>query len=230
MQQQITTRAYTDAGNDAVVALIDPEASEVLDVGCGCGDTAALLRKRDPHKRIYGLTGSPAEAAEATKHLEKCWVTDLESELPPETNAHRFDVLVFSHVLEHLRDPQLVLKRLVQTLRPGGTCIIAVPNVMMWRQRWEFMCGRFEYQKHGTMDETHLRFFSYDSAAPRLLAETPELELLSSSVTGSVPLWVLRRHILPASISRHIDQAATLRWPNLFGSQVLLKCRKRGAE
>jgi 2-polyprenyl-3-methyl-5-hydroxy-6-metoxy-1,4-benzoquinol methylase len=227
MQENRAERVYTNHGNPGVVALVDRDARNVLDVGCGSGDTAALLRARDPNKRLYGITASSAEARAAAKHMQACWVADLDGEVPMETAELQYDVLIFSHVLEHLRDPQLVLKRLVRLLRPGGTCVIAVPNVMVWRQRWLFLLGRFEYQEHGIMDETHLRFFSFETAARYLLAQTPELLVIEQRVTASVPLWVLRRRVLSPAVAGRIDALGGKLWPNLFGGEVLLKCKKQ---
>jgi 2-polyprenyl-3-methyl-5-hydroxy-6-metoxy-1,4-benzoquinol methylase len=219
-------RVYTNTGNTAVLALLDRSARTVLDVGCGSGDLAALLSARDSEKRIYGITASPQEAANAARYMQACWVADLESELPGELAERKYDLIVFSHVLEHLPEPQRVLKRFVQHLQPGGAVVIAVPNVMFWRQRWQFMRGRFEYQNHGIMDETHLRFFSYETAARFLLAETPELRLIERTVSGSVPLWTLRRHIISERVAARIDAFGCRHWPNLFGGEILLRCTK----
>jgi 2-polyprenyl-3-methyl-5-hydroxy-6-metoxy-1,4-benzoquinol methylase len=225
MQHELTERAYTNSGNAAVVALVDPAAVSVLDVGCGSGDTARLLRARDPHKRVFGITASSAEAEVARHELEDCWIADLEGELPADVTQRQFDVLILAHVLEHLREPQRVLQRLSRCLKPGGTCVIAVPNVMVWRQRWLFLRGRFEYQRDGVMDETHLRFFSYETAFARLCSEAPELRLVQTRVVGSVPLWVLRRHVLSQPMAARLDAWGCAAWPNLFGSEILLQLR-----
>jgi SAM-dependent methyltransferase len=223
---ELSERTYSNAGNRAVVDLIDPAAVRVLDVGCGAGDTARLLRARDPHKRIYGITASPAEAARARAVLEACWVADLERELPPELRAQQFDVLIFSHVLEHLREPQHLVRRLSEQLRTGGTCVIAVPNLVSWRQRLDFLRGRFQYQRDGVMDETHLRFFTYRTAFELLCSEAPELRLVEARATGSVPLWILRRQVLSPPLAARVDAWGCARWPNLFGAEVLLLLRK----
>lgn len=76
------------------------------------------------------------------------------------------------------------------------------------------------------MDDTHLRFFSYYTAAPYLLAECPELSIVHQSAPGSVPLWWLRRSLLPAAWSAAVDRLGSRRWPNLFGGQVLIKATK----
>lgn len=105
--------------------------------------------------------------------------------------------------------------------------LIAVPNVLSWRQRLQFASGRFEYQDAGVLDATHLRFFTYFTADAYLLSDAPELELETKTVSGSVPLWWLRRHALPERACAAIDRLGC-RWrPNLFGAQVLLKATRR---
>jgi SAM-dependent methyltransferase len=222
-------RVYTNAGNPALLQLVAASARRVLDVGCGAGDNAALLRARTPAVEIYGITASSAEAALAARHMTQCWVADLEQGLPAAAQALCYDAVVFSHVLEHLRDPAELVRQAAACLRPGGTCAIAVPNVMMWRERAKFLVGRFEYQASGTLDSTHLRFFTYETAVPFLLARAPNLRVTQRHVTGSAPLWLLRRHLLPQRAAQHVDELACRWLPNLFGSQVLIAAVKQDA-
>jgi 2-polyprenyl-3-methyl-5-hydroxy-6-metoxy-1,4-benzoquinol methylase len=220
-------RVYANAGNPALLELLDPGCRRVLDVGCGAGDNAARLRRRDPACRVHGITLNHAEAALAAPELERCWVFDLEQTWPPELERERFDALLFSHVLEHLRAPSRVLARFCRMLVPGGCVLIAVPNVLGWRQRLSFLQGRFEYEASGVLDATHLRFFTYLTADRYLLADCPELVLRAKRVTGSVPLWWLRRHVLPARACSALDALGCRALPNLFGAEILLKASRR---
>lgn len=217
---------YANAGNPPLLDLLDGPVLRVLDVGCGAGDNATSLKHRYPSASISGVTLSAAEAAVARPQLDACWVFDIEQDFPPDLQAARFDTLVFSHVLEHLRNPAEVLSRFIKLLDSGGGVLIAVPNVLQWRQRIQFLRGRFEYESAGVMDDTHLRFFTYYTAAPYLLAECPELTITHQSAPGSVPLWWLRRSLFPAAWSAAVDRFGSQRWPNLFGGQVLIKAIK----
>lgn len=220
-------RVYTNAGNPPLIDLLDSQSCKVLDVGCGAGDNAALVEARGFRCEVFGITRSPAEAEIARRYLQHCWVFDVEDGVPEELGKHTFDVLMFSHVMEHLRNPSTVLARLTKLLDPGGVVLIAVPNVLFWRQRVQFLLGRFEYQAAGIMDVTHLRFFTFLTADRYLLADTPELRVVFKDVTGSVPLWALRRYLLPRRLSSLFDDVGCRVLPNLFGSQVLIKAVKR---
>jgi 2-polyprenyl-3-methyl-5-hydroxy-6-metoxy-1,4-benzoquinol methylase len=216
-------RIYKNSGNASLLALLNSDLSAVLDVGCGAGDNACLLKSKYPGCQIYGITQSAVEAEIAKKWMAVCSVFDIESDIPEDLAAMRFDAIVFSHVLEHLRDPATVLRRFAKLLRPGGYAIIAVPNTLSWAMRWQFFRGDFQYKSDGALDDTHLRFFTFLTADRYLLAKSPELKLVSKSVTGSVPQWWLRRYVLPKSWSARIDALGCRIWPNLFGDQVLLK-------
>ena len=221
-------RVYSNRGNLGLLALFDAAPPQrVLDVGCGAGDNAALLRERYPGVVVDGITKSHAEAELAARHLDRRWVFDIERPVWPEPELGRYDALIFSHVLEHLREPSRVLARFARLLGAGGSVYVAVPNVLSWRQRLLFLRGRFEYTDSGVLDATHLRFFTYLTAAGSLLADCPELELVEQRVTGSVPLWWLRRRVLPNALSLAVDALGCRLYPNLFGAEILLKARKR---
>jgi len=53
-----------------------------------------------------------------------------------------------------------VLTRHYKLLAPGGRILISLPNIAIWNVRLELMVGRFEYQDTGTLDRTHIRFFT----------------------------------------------------------------------
>lgn len=219
-------RIYANAGNRAVAALVDPGCRTILDIGCGAGDNAALIKAVHKSCEIYGITQSAPEAEIARQHLDGCWVADIEQDLPRDLTRRTFDTLIFSHVLEHLRNPAETVARFTRHLTPGGAVLIAVPNILAWQQRIQFVRGRFDYASYGVLDDSHLRFFTYHSADRMLLSLTPELTPIAKSVTGSIPLWILRRHLLPHSWCELLDRWGCRLWPNLFGQQILVKAVK----
>jgi SAM-dependent methyltransferase len=214
---------YRNGGNAPLIDLIDAGVRQILDVGCGAGDNAALIRSRFPACDVHGVTWSAAERDVARHRMASCEVWDIEGDIPSELSSGRFDAIIFSHVLEHLRSPEAVVAKFAPLLRPGGSIIVAVPNAVSWTTRWQIFRGDFEYQTEGVFDKTHLRFFTYFTADHYLISGCRELRLISKHVTGTVPLSVLRRYLLPRKTCAFIDALGCRMWPNLFGSQILLK-------
>jgi len=221
-----TSRVYASSGNTHLLDLLTFAPNQVLDIGCGAGGNAILVKSLFANTNVTGITYSAEEAAIARCYMSECWVMDIEGDIPAELAKCTFDVLIFSHVLEHLRDPSIVLHSFCKLLCKGGKVLIAVPNVLSWRMRFQFLMGQFDYSSGGVLDDTHLRFFTYFSAVKLLLALTPDLTIETTSVTGNVPLWWFRRYLLPHSWSEKIDQWGCKHWPNLFGDQIIISAIK----
>ena len=204
--------------NEPVLARVPKTAKRLLDIGCGSGALGRKIKEElDCH--VVGVTFSEAEAAIAGHHLDEVLVCDLNSfELPP---IDQFDCIICSHVLEHLYEPNEVLRRLRRSLSPGGTLIVALPNVMYWRQRLEFLRDNFKYTEGGLMDRTHYRFFDWATAQ----------ELLKGSGYAVVDARADGRFPLSRFLSRAgegLDRAALKTFPGLFGFQFVFVCRPNG--
>jgi len=169
--------------NAGIWSRVPPESRRFLDVGCGTGVLGHALKRSQPDRYVVGITHSVQEAAEARAVLDQVVVKDLESCSFDDLGL--FDCVICSHVLEHLRNPDQVLSRLKSVLAPGGTLLIALPNVLHWRQRLQFLAGRFRYTRGGLMDSTHVVFFDWTTA--RQLVSEAGLRLVSSAAEGGIP-------------------------------------------
>lgn len=211
-----TRVVYRNAGNPDALALLPPSAHRVLDLGCGAGDNARLMKASG--RTVTGVTWSAAEAELASPHLTRVLVADLEAGALP-FPERSFDALLLSHVIEHVRDPAALLNRLAPLLSPAGILVVAVPNMAHWRLRVRFARGNWSREASGPLDSTHLQFWSYVTA-PEMLTGTP-FRLARHEGSGlSVPLWPLRR--LAPALCHWLDVTAGRMRPNLFAGQVLL--------
>ncbi len=201
--------------NQAVFERIPRAARSLLDVGCGGGVFGAAV-KSSRVCTVVGVTYSEAEAVQARERLDRVEVADLNDFEP--AGLGTFDCIVCSHVLEHLHDPQQVLRRLRACLAPGGVLLVALPNVLFWKQRLEFVRGRFRYTDGGLMDRTHVRFFDWVSADQ--LVREAGFEVIERVADGVFPLSRLFGSVL----SDRINRAALRRFPGLFGVQFVWRC------
>jgi hypothetical protein len=139
-----------------------------------------------------------------------------------EAEGRPYDRVLLGDVLEHLRDPEAVLRWSAGLLVAGGRVVVSLPNIAHWTGRRELVRGRFPQADHGLFDRTHLRFFTRASA--RALAERCGLRV-EHEAFAPAPLPLQSR--VPA-LARYEERAAQ-RWPELFALQVVLTCAPRSA-
>lgn len=160
---------YRNARPD-VVGMVPAGVRRVLEVGCGAGRTAALLKGRAGVAEVVGVELSPGAAAEAASVLDRVVCGDVET-LALDFPAGHFDCVVCADVLEHLRDPWAVLRRLRPFVAEGGAVVASIPNLQHLKPVLKILTDRFQYEEAGLLDSTHLRFFTL-STIRTLFAET----------------------------------------------------------
>lgn len=202
--------------NKAVLMNVPKNARNILDVGCGSGDLGSAIKQKCACT-VTGLTYNPIEARLAAGKLDHVVLLDLNSY--PLDISGEYDCIICSHVLEHLYKPHLLLHELQSKyLTQGGLLIVALPNILHWKQRIAFMLGHFRYTKGGVMDETHYRFFDWNTATE--LVESAGLPISSRYADGIFPL---ARFLGPCRSA--INRAACQFLPGLFGWQFIIVAR-----
>ncbi|MFN3808133.1 class I SAM-dependent methyltransferase [Asticcacaulis sp.] len=101
------------------------QAGKCLQIGCAHGDQTSLLLER-----FNDITVVEAEPhfIEHTRARLGDRVRFVESFVEDFDNGERYDTILFSHVLEHVIDPVIALKKLASLLKPQGRLLVAVPN------------------------------------------------------------------------------------------------------
>ena len=75
----------------------------------------------------------------------------------------RFDYITFADVLEHLRDPEKLLKKAKSLLKQNGSILLSVPNLAHNSVAISLLNNEFEYTNTGLLDNTHIHFFTKNS-------------------------------------------------------------------
>lgn len=208
-------RIYRNVGNQELLKLVSRlPPGRAFDCGCGAGDNARALSSIGWD--VVGITISSREQEEASQFCTQVYLQDLEYGLPPDVRGE-FDLVVFSHVLEHIRNPSKILQDAGTVLAKGGRVAVALPNVLYWKSRLQFALGRFEYEESGLMDSTHVHFYTFESG--KRLLELSGFQLIESAVEGWFPSWGLRRLMPDAAHS--MDRLACRLLPGCFGYQLL---------
>jgi 2-polyprenyl-3-methyl-5-hydroxy-6-metoxy-1,4-benzoquinol methylase len=142
-----------------------------LDVGCRDGYYARLLEQR-------GYTVTAIDINLEYPHAE---LVDANRPLPWGNNT--FDLVWCSEVLEHLHDPDAVVRELRRVLRPGGTLILTTPNSGCWVYRVLSLLG---IPPSKAQNPDHKHFFTLEDMR-RLFP--------SARVLGYFPYVILKRTI-----------------------------------
>jgi 2-polyprenyl-3-methyl-5-hydroxy-6-metoxy-1,4-benzoquinol methylase len=213
---KISEKVYSNTGNTPLLELLPRyKMGRLLDCGCGSGDNASILCSRG--WEVTGITISPREREIALKYCSTVVIADLEQGIPLSVGEN-YDVVLMSHILEHLVFPQTLIKDARKVLKPDGVIAVALPNVLSYPNRLKILKGQFEYTSGGIMDETHVRFYTFKTGAE--LLRSNGLKVISSRAEGNFPLWKLR-NILPGPAVKKMNDLACAFSPGFFGTQSL---------
>lgn len=117
------TRTRAAADLLARVPLVSP--ASIVDLGCGPGNSTALLAARWPQARITGVDSSPEMLAAARAAMPGlAWVEGDAASWQPEAPV---DLLFANAVLHWLPDHEALLPRLMGYLAPGGALAVQMP-------------------------------------------------------------------------------------------------------
>jgi SAM-dependent methyltransferase len=97
----------------------------LLDVGCGDGRFLKAMQTRG--WQVEGLETDPVAAGLARRRTGATVHESYLENTPLSEEA--FDMVSLLHVLEHVPDPRATLTKANQLLKPGGTLVIAIPNI-----------------------------------------------------------------------------------------------------
>jgi GT2 family glycosyltransferase/2-polyprenyl-3-methyl-5-hydroxy-6-metoxy-1,4-benzoquinol methylase/tetratricopeptide (TPR) repeat protein len=167
-----------------LLELVPREAKRVLDVGCAAGVLGEAL-KQSQECEVIGIELDRGAAEEAKERLDEVIQGDVETLDFGELG--KFDAIVCGDILEHLREPGEVLKKLRDLLNPEGPLIASFPNVRHMEVVQKLVEGNWTYEPAGLLDRDHLRFYTRRSAEQLLEAagfETTQARAVPSQGYG----------------------------------------------
>lgn len=133
----------------------------LLEIGAAGGNTLIYAKKNGYAKNIYGIELCKLDNSnQDNKFINDFIIGNVEEiDIPYEENY--FDVILCGDVLEHLIDPYSIVLNLKKYLKKDGVLIASIPNIRKISVLYTiFIKGDFKYEESGTLDRTHLRFFT----------------------------------------------------------------------
>lgn len=126
----------------------DLKKGKALDLGCGDGDYAKRLKDLG-FDVIAGDIDSARFKYKKEIEFKHC---DITKEMPFPDKA--FDYVLLMEVVEHLRNPYIVLPEINRIIKDGGYLIASTPNILNLNSRFRFLFeGAYEYFREPPLDQ-----------------------------------------------------------------------------
>lgn len=121
------SRERTQPSRDLAARVELPARAEVLDLGCGPGNSTQVLAERFPGAHVAGADNSPQMLARARADHPDLDFVELDVTEDLTAYEGRYD-LVFSNACLHwVPDHRELMPRLLRLLKPGGQLAVQMP-------------------------------------------------------------------------------------------------------
>lgn len=104
-------------------------AIKFLDIGCAEGTLLKTIGEKFPNAVLHGIEPDPNFGEYARQTTRASIITGDFEELLGSGELRDFDVVTFTHVLEHILDPHDFLQRIKKVMKPDALCYVEVPNI-----------------------------------------------------------------------------------------------------
>ena len=127
-------------------------ASTYLDIGCANGEITMEVANIIGAKEVYGIDINREALKEAEKRGIKVFMLDISKDkLPFKDNS--IDLITAFEIIEHLINPDHMLREAYRVLRKGGYLLLSTPNLASWANRIAMLLG---YQPYNVETSTEI--------------------------------------------------------------------------
>jgi len=182
-----------------VLMFISPsEKDKIIEIGCGAGDILGKIKKGS----LTGLDISQYIIDRAKKRFKKIsFIVGNAQNLPQEVKKRQFDKIICSEVLEHVEEPERVLKEIKKISRKESIVVISIPNeglinkIKAILQKLRIFGLFFPKLSRKMNEEWHLHAFSFDRL--RTMASSDYIIIKAQGVPYN---WIPLRYVLKMKI------------------------------
>lgn len=166
---------------------------KVLDVGCADGRALNWYKQaRSANVETFGVDfdEKAVQMARNAGHTVYCGRFE-EAEIP----GQFFDLVVATHVIEHVADPKAFAQRAFEVLKPGGIFLIETPNIEAADARWfkNRHWGGYHFPRH---------WIFYSPATLKRLVEECGFMIVETQFHPAPAFWNWTMHSLLGSRDR----------------------------
>jgi len=169
---------------------------KVLDLGCGDGDYAKRLKNLG-----FDVVAGDIDIARFRYRNEiEFKHCDITKEMPFPDGY--FDYVLLMEVVEHLRNPYVVMPEINRIIKTNGSLVISTPNILNLKSRLRFLFeGAYEYFREPPLDQVknprevifnlHLVPYRYHELEYLLSATGFKVEDILTSIYEGYGAWFL---------------------------------------
>lgn len=111
-----------------LIALVQPRpAMQVIDLGCGTGELAALLAERLPGSIVEGIDSSASMLGQAAPRASRR-VSFRQADATEIEDYSGYDLIFSNAALQWVPDNEAIMARILGTMKPGAQVAIQVPR------------------------------------------------------------------------------------------------------
>jgi SAM-dependent methyltransferase len=192
----------------------------LLDVGCG-PYSPSKTKKHFPCCEYHGVDLNDKSLDDENRDfVTRFYSLNLDNDPLDDIPDEYFDVIVMSHIIEHLHFGLEVLARLTQKLRPGGFVYIEFPGVRslnMPTARSGFL--------HFHDDPTHVRLYTIPEIVNTLLAN--KCSIIRAGIRRDRARLLMTPFLFARGLLLHGDPWSGRLW-DAFGIAEFVYARKAG--
>lgn len=131
-------QAKSRFNHDVIDLLIDRIAKKkgkvkILDYGSGWGVYLLNLARASIDAYCFDVSKNAVKSLKSVMRFSRRVVKEIGFDENNNIYPNDFDLIVCSHVLEHVESDKSLLRQLVQALRPGGYLLVNIPINEIWR-------------------------------------------------------------------------------------------------
>ncbi len=207
-----------------IARVIPQPDAHIVDIGCANGGLLQALRDLG-YSNLCGIDPAPACVRQAAQTSGAIAYLGSLSNIP--ANAGVFDMVILSHVLEHVKDLRLALDGLKPFLKPGASLYVETPDA---RRYADFVFAPFQ-----DFNTEHINHFSPVTMANLLHRggfapfESGTKEILSAPDMPYPALFVFARQISgsPAIVAQDVELKSRLLEYIALSQQVMAEIEAR---
>ena len=225
----------------------DLPKGKVLDLGCGDGDYSRRLKDLG-----FDVTAGDIDTGRFRyKNEIEFKHCDITKEMPFADNT--FDYVLLMEVVEHLRNPYVVISEINRIIKKQGSLVMSTPNILSLESRFRFMFeGCYEYFREPPLDQAknikevifnlHIVPYRYHELEFLLSASGFKVEKILASdyrgyeLGGLLPIikfqaWQKERRTVNKGMNVDYRRMHKILWSKelLFGRHLIIRAVKQEA-